>query len=262
PPAAPSSPAASSPTPAGGGFGSIPSGEGRPNAGGGFGSVPVNQAGGGYAQGGGSYPASGSAGAYPQGPTGGQGGGFGGDGFDGGGYGPPPEGDKKKKMFLYIGIGCLAAIVLFCVGAYFVVSMLATKVEETVTETGDAMGQNLMTEMARLPLALTLANIASTCRSDPSGDSAANFFHPDVFPKVKDKVCKINEGTMDAINDPTRTAISNLANGTPEDQALATTLAYEPANCFVFAIDKATIITCRDGANQTRIVHMADIEGL
>ncbi|MCA9600749.1 MAG: hypothetical protein KC417_01920 [Myxococcales bacterium] len=196
----------------------------------------------------------------PAPPAFGQGGGFG-QPPAGGGFGAPTGGgggsdandaarDKKKKL-LFAAIGCLALVVLGCIGScvffYFQVKDQAT----ALPEDGAAMNP-MLEKLARVPLAFVLGNVVSECRNDPSGESIRSFFHPSTFDDIKGNICASSDEALEVFSDPSRSQVFNLSTRPEAD--LAKEAGYDPNTCFLFDSASGQVITCRDEANHTLIV--------
>ncbi|MCS6796927.1 MAG: hypothetical protein NZ898_00070 [Myxococcota bacterium] len=177
-------------------------------------------------------------------------------GGGGAGFGPPPGGEgpaeppkKKSKTLLFVGIGCLA--LLFCVLAGWAISCFVCK------KAAETAGSAFAVEIQRIPLVATLGGIRMSCVTDPSGASAAQYFHPNVFPQLQAQACAIDDNVLNAYSEPNRSQAAT-ARGSPYE-ATITGLGLQLDGCAVFSSGASRIVGCSDPSGRYLIVHAENI---
>jgi hypothetical protein len=163
--------------------------------------------------------------------------------------GAPPGGEKKKsKTGLIIGGCCVLLLLIGCgVGGY-----MYWAAQQAAT----SLGTSIEVEANRISLSLALSGVQSSCTTDPSGASAASYFHPNVFATYQAQACMINDDVVNAFGDATR-ATGVVAAGSG-DEAWATAVAADASQCYSFTSGSAKVVACTlpEGF---KIVHLENI---
>ncbi|MDH5492490.1 MAG: hypothetical protein OEY14_11120, partial [Myxococcales bacterium] len=141
--------------------------------------------------------------------------------------------------WVYVGIGCLVAVVLGCIVWGVACKMCASAV-------GDGA--------QRIGLSMKLTGIQFSCAADPSGQTAANQnFHPQAAASYAPIVCQVTDQTQSAFSDINRSSAENLSD-TP-DAGRATALGLDPDSCTLYTSGAARIVVCNVN-NDLQFIHM------
>ena len=235
----PSASPAASPS---GGFAAPP-----PSGVGGF-SPPGSASSGGFGASSGGFANAPSTGGF-----GNTGGGFGNTG--GFGNSMPPVAAKSNTTKV-IAIGCAAALVLSCVVAGLLYSMMKDKVAGMLGSSSAKDGAALEW---RGSLATALVQVSALCQSDCP--SASVYFHPDVQEALLVEAKQLSTLRATKLADPGQSQAQML--GDTDDASIAEKLQLDPAQCVRVVSGEAKVVGCSvptpGGQPNLRIVYMAGI---
>ncbi len=163
-----------------------------------------------------------------------------------------------------MGIGCLIASILGCVGGWYFCKM---KTEEAMEQLGGLEGgfEQLGAEINRLSAVAQLGSIRVSCQTDPSGAGATQSFHPTVAARYQGEACKVNDKTIEAFGRnctsgqrPCSEAAMLSMTG---DTGYANAVGADPASCFSYTSGTAKLIGCQ-AATGFQIVHIENLGGV
>lgn len=128
----------------------------------------------------------------------------------------------------------------------------------------EAFGQAMESAGARMSLSSSLTSIQSACGSDPSGASAAPYFHDQAFEPLQPTLCaSVTPQVVQAFSrDCTSGQQPCSTVAPPDDQAsLAAMGVADPTRCSRFSSGTAMILTCNLPTG-FKILEVANLSGV
>lgn len=158
-------------------------------------------------------------------------------------------GARNPRALLYMGAGCLAALVLVAVITAVVSSgpilaFLGLADEATTAAEGVVM---------RGTAVMTLQRVHAACSSG-SCDAAADAFHPKVREALLPRAEAVDEAMLDHLSDLDRSNAEPLDE--TDDAALAEDLGIPPEQCSRLAGGDVKVVTCGNEDGTPRIIHL------
>lgn len=161
-------------------------------------------------------------------------------------------GARNPRALLYMGAGCLAALVLVAVVTAVVCSgpvlaFLGLADDATTAAKGVVM---------RGTAVMTLQRVRAACASGHC-DAAADAFHPKVREALLPNADALNEAILERLSDLQRAHAEPLDE--TDDAHLAEELGIPPEQCARLTGGEVKVVTCGSEEGPTRIIHL---EGL
>jgi hypothetical protein len=148
---------------------------------------------------------------------------------------PTAPGGDKRNISLWVGLGCLSLVILSC-------CLLSYWAQTFGFRWILNQGEETRSWASRLVLTGALEAITDGCVDGMATEEAQRWFHPNVTSEARNRLCRIDEATIQEIATPDRVPAESLAaTGEPE---LAERFGMDPALCYRYATETVRIIGC------------------
>ncbi len=145
-----------------------------------------------------------------------------------------PVGDERN-IGLWVGIGCLSAVILSCcLLSYWAQTFGFRWILKQSDET--------RSWASRVVLTGALEGIRDSCVEGVATEDAQRWFHPNMTSESRNRLCGIDEATIQKIAAPDQVAAESLAAiGEPD---VAVRFGMDPALCYRYMTETVRIIGC------------------
>lgn len=166
-------------------------------------------------------------------------------------------------MWVGIGAGCLLLCVIACVGSWY---WCKSKAEGFVEGAGEMVG-----ELNRISLSMSLSAVKLSCTGDPSGAGAAAHFHQSAFAAYQGVACQVTDQTLAAIRNSCtpgngatpQTPCSNVTSATAAgDAGRAAGVGVDASSCFSYTSGTMRIVACNIEGQGLKIIHLENPGGV
>ena len=145
-----------------------------------------------------------------------------------------PAGDKRN-IGLWVGLGCLGVVILSCLLLSYWAQTFGFR--WILNQSDDTRSW-----ASRVVLTGALEGIRSTCVEGVASEDAQRWFHGDMTSEARNRLCAIDEATIQKIAAPDQVEVESLAaSGDPN---VAARFGMDPALCYQYMTETIRIIGC------------------
>jgi len=167
--------------------------------------------------------------------------------------GPTAPGGDKRNIGLWIGLGCLGVVILSCcLLSYWAQTFGFRWILNQSDETRSWASTVVLTG--------ALEAVRDGCVEGVVTEEAQSWFHPNMTTEARNRLCSIDEATIQKIATPDQVAAESLAAiGEPD---VAERLGMDPTLCYRYATETVRIIGCfeRDAESGAIPYKIIDVE--
>ncbi|MDH3726570.1 MAG: hypothetical protein OER77_03485 [Myxococcales bacterium] len=158
---------------------------------------------------------------------------------------PTAPGGDKRNIGLWVGLGCLGVVISSCcLLSYWAQTFGFRWILNQSDET--------RSWASRVVLTGALEGIRSTCVEGVASEDVQSWFHPDMTSEARNRLCGIDEATIQKIAAPDQVAGELLAAiGEPD---MAARFGMDPALCYRYATETTRIIGCFEQDAGSRVI--------
>ena len=167
--------------------------------------------------------------------------------------GPISPGRDKRDIGLWVGLGCLGVVILSCCLLSYWVQTFGFR--WILNQSDETKGW-----ASRVVLTGALESIRSTCVEGVASEDVQRWFHPDMTVEARNRLCAIDEATIQQIAAPDQVAVDTLAATGKTD--VAERFGMDPTLCYRYATETVLIIGCFEPDAESGVIpyKIVDVE--
>ncbi len=146
----------------------------------------------------------------------------------------PPDGEKRN-VGLWVGLGCLGVVILSC-------CLLSYWAQTFGFRWILNQGEGTRSWASRVVLTGALEEIRSTCVEGVASEDVQRWFHPDMTVEARDRLCTIDEVTIQRISAPDQVTVETLAATGEAD--VAARFGMDPTLCYRYTTETVHVVGC------------------